>query len=258
MWEDQIFRREGFVADGGSVDVSLETSHAGSRDANMESDVFRRGRWRKPLSELLDLPQDVLFSKRIMSTRLWISKSGEEVDNYQVVDRPLTAVIILRIMDPCEVSTSVNLFGVSTTIYPYMDTRRIDVILCLRQHDISALLMTLFWKSNNKLGARPIKQQRIYVVIFGEHRHLADHLLDGTNDSQVVDRGVIIFSYEDLILARCLLRLWGVMAIYSVDFILSRRLLQWAQHGRYFNQLVTKIHVAWGDFCNRRMHYSRE
>jgi len=248
MWEDQIFRREGFVADGGSVDVSLETSHAGSRDANMESDVFRRGRWRKPLSELLDLHPDVLFSKRIMSTRLWISKSGEEVDNYQVVDRPLTAVIILRIMDPCEVSTSVNLFGVSTTIYPYMDTRRIDVILCLRQHDISALLMTLFWKSNNKLGARPIKQQRIYVVIFGEHRHLADHLLDGTNDSQVVDRGVIIVSYEDLILARCLLRLWGVMAIYSVDFILSRRLLQWAQHGRYFNQLVTKIHVAWGDF----------
>ena len=46
MWEDQFSSRGGGVfADDGSVDVSLETSHAGSRDANMESDASETGLW---------------------------------------------------------------------------------------------------------------------------------------------------------------------------------------------------------------------
>ena len=309
MQEDQLSSSRGDVtADEGFVDASLETSD-GSRDANMESDVFRRGRWRRPLSEFLDLHQVLFSTEGIISTRLWIYVSSEEVDIYHVVDRPslvmglsllgsqedkwwivtvyrplpalnpaslsirsvlrldvslgtrhyildtstlggdkLIAVIILRIMDPSEFSTLVTPSGVNTNIYPSMDTRPIGVIVCLRQHDLSALLMTLFWKLDIQfLGTSSIKRQHIDVVIFGEHRHIADHLLDGTHDFLVVNRGVMFFSCEGLILTHYLLRLWGVMVIFSVDFIWLHDLSQWTQHVRYYNQLVTKIHVAWGD-----------
>ena len=174
-------------ADDGFMDVSLETSlRSGSRDANMESDVFRRGRWRRPLSELSDLH------------------------------------------------------------HPFMDTRPIDVIFCLRQHDISAHLMTLFWKLGIQfLGTSSLKRQHIGVVIFGEHHHRADHLLDDTHDFQVVDKGVMSFSYDRPMLAHYLIRLWGVMVMFSVDFISSQRLLEWTQHVCYY-QWVNKIQVVWG------------
>lgn len=77
--------------------------------------------------------------------------------------------------------------------HPFLDTRPIDVIFCLRHHDISALMMTLFGKLDIQfLGTSSIKRQHIDVVIFGEHRHLADHLIDGTHDFQIMDRGVSI------------------------------------------------------------------
>ena len=85
MQEDQLSSSRGDVtADEGFVDASLETSD-GSGDANMESDVFRRGRWRRPLSEFLDLHQVLFSTEGIISTRLWIYVSSEEVDIYHVV-----------------------------------------------------------------------------------------------------------------------------------------------------------------------------
>ena len=329
MQENEFSSRGDVIADDGSVDVSLETSH-GSRDANMESDVFRRGRWRRPLSDLWELLQVLLTTEGIMSsTHLWnyipseemdISRSFvqhvqynnqlvakhhvtwkdylcgcitipsthhhlwsklliwnymccEEADIYHVVGRPLlamnlsllgsledkwsmspcpilchhflgspshydrcplldvrlglrhyildtstfdgeklTAINILRIMDPSEFSTLVTPSGISTNIYPAMDTSPIGVIVCLRQHDINALLMvmTLFWNLDLRfLGASSIKRQHIDVVIF-------------------------------------------VMVIIGGDLLsLHRLLLQLlAQHDvRNNDQLVTstKIHVAWGD-----------
>ncbi len=68
------YRRDA-EADGGFVDVSLETS-IGSRDANMESDVLRRGRWRKPLPHLRgilginnSLPTERIVSAVMMDDR---------------------------------------------------------------------------------------------------------------------------------------------------------------------------------------------
>jgi len=131
----------------------------------------------------------------------------------------LTAINILHIVDPSEFSTLVTPSGISTNIYPAMDTRPIGVIVC-RQHDINALLMTLFWKLDLRfLGTSSIKRQHIKFVIF-------------------------------------------VMVIISGDLIsLHRRLLLLlAQHDvRNNNQLVTKIHVAWGDFLqSSRLHHSRK
>jgi len=242
MQENEFSSRGDVIADDGSVDVSLETSH-GSRDANMESDVFRRGRWRRPLSDLWELLQVLLTTEGIMSsTHLWNYIPSEEMDisrsfvqhvqyNNQLVAKhhftledyfcgcitstfdgdKLTAINILRIMDPSEFSTLVTPSGISTNIYPAMDTRPIGVIVCLRQHDINALLMTLFWKLDLRfLGTSSIKRQHVDVVIF-------------------------------------------VMVIIGGDLLsLHRLLLQLlAQHDvRNNDQLVTstKIHVAWGDF----------
>ena len=240
MQENEFSSLGDVIADDGSVDVSLETSH-GSRDANMESDVFRRERWRRPLSDLWELLQVLLTTEGIMSsTHLWNYIPSEEMDisrsfvqhvqyNNQLVAKhhvtwedylcgcitstfdgdKLTAVIILRIMDPSEFSTLVTPSGINTNIYPSMDTRPIGVIVCLRQHDINALLMTLFWKLDLRfLGTSSIKRQHIDVVIF-------------------------------------------VMVIIGGDLLsLHRLLLQLlAQHDvRNNDQLVTstKIHVAWG------------
>eukprot|EP00574_Skeletonema_japonicum_P005153 CAMPEP_0201715224 /NCGR_PEP_ID=MMETSP0593-20130828/1456_1 /ASSEMBLY_ACC=CAM_ASM_000672 /TAXON_ID=267983 /ORGANISM="Skeletonema japonicum, Strain CCMP2506" /LENGTH=780 /DNA_ID=CAMNT_0048204663 /DNA_START=688 /DNA_END=3030 /DNA_ORIENTATION=- len=243
MQENEFSSLGDVIADDGSVDVSLETSH-GSRDANMESDVFRRGRWRRPLSDLWELLQVLLTTEGIMSsTHLWDYIPSEEMDisrsfvrhvqyNNQLVAKhhvtwedylcgcitstfdgdKLTAVIILRIMDPSEFSTLVTPSGINTNIYPSMDTRPIGVIVCLRQHDINALLMTLFWKLDLRfLGTSSIKQQHIDVVIF-----------------------VMIIIGGDLL---------------SLHWLLLQLL---AQHDdRNNDQLVTgitstKIHVAWG------------
>ncbi len=57
-------------ADDDFMDVSLETTpRDGSRDANMESGVFRRGRWRKPLAYLTAThgEEDFPSTERIVS-----------------------------------------------------------------------------------------------------------------------------------------------------------------------------------------------
>ena len=71
MQENEFSSCGDVIADDDFVDVSLETSD-GSRDTNMESDVFRRGRWRRPLSVLWELLQVLLTTEGIMSsTHLW-------------------------------------------------------------------------------------------------------------------------------------------------------------------------------------------
>ena len=91
MQEIEFSSRGDVIADDDFVNVSLETSD-GSRDTNMESDVFRRGRWRKPFSYLkgvfgnnYSIPTD-----RIVSMVMTDHVLQTEYDNGFSVDRCMT------------------------------------------------------------------------------------------------------------------------------------------------------------------------
>ena len=92
MREDQFSSRSDVFADCGSVDVSLETSPAGSRDANMESDVLRRRRWRKPFTYLTGIfsNSSTMSIERIVSVVMTDHVLQEEYDSGFSIDEYVT------------------------------------------------------------------------------------------------------------------------------------------------------------------------
>mmetsp|Transcript_22574 Transcript_22574/g.38481 ORF Transcript_22574/g.38481 Transcript_22574/m.38481 type:complete len:407 (-) Transcript_22574:530-1750(-) len=188
-------------------------------------------------------------------TQTWIlmffaGTDGGEWENIPTIPSILLATSSL-VTRYSEFSTSLTPSSMGANIYPSMDTHPTDIISCLQRHDINTLLVPLFWKHyrrSQRTGS--IKRQHVDVVIFGENRHLTHHPIDDNCDFKVVNRGVMFFIDDGLVLSYYLSQLWGVMLIVSDrgDLVVSHRLLQLlAQHVRYVDQLVPEIHVAWGD-----------
>ena len=70
MWGNLFPCREDIAADDGSLGVSFEINDVGHKDTNMDPDVFRRNRWRRPFKYFRGLYDyaEMMSTERIVST----------------------------------------------------------------------------------------------------------------------------------------------------------------------------------------------